>query len=390
MLVRKALATLGVILLWVTCSHASQLEADPHELYETARTHLRNGDLESAESLLARLRAMISNGSQWDPDGVFANQLLPPLLSKLKRMQAVTRQLDAFSERSLEELKPPEITDDASSLHRYTDWATSLIQRLRRERDRIVSTGLSDPQEQAALSRTTSYARTERLLEIDVLQKLADSTEDATLALHEGDPSIDPVLVRFRQLKLDLMRVMIERDRLEKQLNTSRPGDAAYLRALAALVTEGPLPARRGRKLRPADVSEMFGRHLDHELEAVRTLGHQTSTERDARREALGRYRRYNEVLTRAGLGTDQSRRIQDLTQAVEGCPVKDGATATSKASRWSHGLLTAALALVAAFSSWLAVARGRRLTSARNPQQPVGAVLEAPLPERDVRGNAA
>ena len=390
MIVRKALAGLGVILLWVTCSRASQLEADPHELYETARTHLRNGDLESAESLLARLHAMISHGSQWDPDGVFANQLLPPLQSKLKRMQAVSHQLDAFSDRALEDLKPPEITDDVSTLHSYTDWATSLIQRLRSERDRIISTGLSDPQEQAALSRTASYARTERLLEIDVLQKAADSTEDASLGLPEGDPRIDPVLVRFRQLKLDLMRVMIERDQLERQLNTSRSGDAVYLSALAALVTEGPLPARRSRKLRPAEVSELFGRHLDHELEAVRLLAVQTSAERDARREALGRYRRYNEVLTRAGLGTDQSRRIQALTQLVEGCPVKDEAIAMSPASRWSHALLTSALALIAAFSSWLAVARGRRLTSARSPEQRVGAVLEATLPERDVRGNAA
>jgi hypothetical protein len=388
--VRKALAGLGVILLCLTWSRASQMEADPHELFEAARTHLKNGDLESAESSLSRLRAMISHGSQWDPDGVFANQLLPPLQSRLKRMQAVSRQLDAFSEHALEDLNPPEITDDASTLHQYTDWATSLIQRLRNERDRIISTGLSDPQEQAALSRTTSYARTERLLEIDVLQKAADSTADTAPELPEGDPGIDPVLVRFRQLKLDLMRVMIERDQLERQLNTSRSGDAAYLSALAALVTEGPMPARRSRKLRPADVSELFGRHLDHEMEAVRLLAAQTSAERDARREALGRYRRYNEVLTRTGLGTDQRRRIQALTQVVEGCPVDDGAIATSPASRWSHGLLTSALAFIAAFSSWLAVARGRRLTSARNPEQPVGAVLEATLPERDVRGNAA
>ena len=390
MAVRKALALLGAILLCATCSHASQMEADPHELYEAARTHLRNGDLESAESLLARLRTMVTRGSQWDPDGVFANQLLPPLLSKLQRLQAVSRQLDAFSDRALNDLKPPEITEDASTLHRYTEWATSLIHQLRQERDRIITTGLPDPEEQAALSRTPSYARSERLLETDVLQSVADSAADGAFELRAGDPRIDPLLVRFRQLKLDLMRLVVERDRLERQVNTSRTGDDAYLRALTALVTEGSLPARRNGKIRPPDVSELFGQHLDRELNAARRLTAQTSAERDARREALERYRRYNEILTRAGLGKDQSRRIQALTQAVEGCPIQDGKLVTSPAARWSHGWITIVLALIAGFSSWLAVARGRRLSSIRKQDQHVDTLLETSLPERDVHGNAA
>lgn len=389
MLVRRLPACLAVFLLALTCLRGSTLEADPHELYEAARNHLRNGQLQSAEVLLTRLRNMVSRGSQWDPDGTFANELLPPLLARLRRMKSVSLQLDEFSDHALKELRPPEISGDDSALHRYTDWAASVVQRLRSERDQIISAGLSNPEEQAALTRTASYARTEQLLETDVLKIIADATAGRSVEPPAGDPNGDPVQVRFRQLKQDLVRIMIERDRLEQRVKTSRADDRVYLDALVALVTEGALPAPQ-RDIRPADVSELFGQHLDREMENARLLSAQTSLEREARLSALARYRRYNEILTRARLGADQSRRIQALAQVVDNCPVEDQRLATSSATKWSYGLLTGALALIAGFSLWLAVVRGRRLSSERMPVQPVGSVLETTLPERNVHGNAA
>jgi hypothetical protein len=74
----------------------------------------------------------------------------------------------------------------------------------------------------------------------------------------------------------------------------------------------------------------------------------------------------------------------------VENCPVQDQRLATSSATKWSYGLLTGALALIAGFSLRLAVVRGRRLSSERMPVQPVGSELETTLPERKVHGNAA
>jgi len=365
------------------------LEADPHELYEAARNHLRNGQLQSAEVLLTRLRNMVSRGSQWDPDGVFANELLPPLLGRLRRMKSVSLQLDEFSDRALKDLQPPEISGDDSALHRYADWAASVVQRLRSERDQIISAGLSNPEEQAALTRTASYARTEQLLETDVLKVIADASAGSAVEPPAEDPNDDPVQVRFRQLKQDLVRIMIERDQLQQRVKASRSDDKVYLDALVVLVTEGTLTAPQ-RNIRPADVSELFGQHLDREMETARLFSAQTSLERDARLSALARYRRYNEILTRARLGADQSRRIQTLAQMVENCPVQDQRLATSSATKWSYGLLTSALALIAGFSLWLAVVRGRQLSSARVPVQPISSDLETTLPERKVHGNAA
>jgi len=387
--VRKVPACLAVFLLALTCLRASTLEADPHELYEAARSQLRNGDLQSAEVLLTRLRNMVSRGSQWDPDGVFANELLPPLLGRLRRMKSVSRQLDEFSDRALKDLQPPEISGDDSAVHRYTDWAASVVQRLRSERDQIISAGLSNPEEQAALTRTASYARTEQLLETDVLKSIADASAGSIADPPAEDPNGDPVQVRFRQLKQDLLRIMIERDQLQQRVKASRSDDRVYLGALVALVTEG-VPQAPQRNIRPADVSEVFGQHLDREMERMRLLSAQTSLERDARLSALDRYRRYNGILTRARLGADQSRRIQALALVVENCPVEDQMLGTSSATKWSYGLLTGALALIAGFSLWLAVARGRRLSSERMPAQPVDSVLETRLPERKVHGNAA
>ena len=387
--VRRLPACLGVFLLAITCLRASPLEADPHELYEAARNHLRNGQLQSAEVLLTRLRNMVSRGSQWDPDGVFANELLPPLLGRLRRMKSVSLQLDEFSDRALKDLQPPEISGDDSALHRYADWAASVVQRLRSERDQIISAGLSNPEEQAALTRTASYARTEQLLETDVLKVIADASAGSAVEPPAEDPNDDPVQVRFRQLKQDLVRIMIERDQLQQRVKASRSDDKVYLDALVVLVTEGTLTAPQ-RNIRPADVSELFGQHLDREMETARLFSAQTSLERDARLSALARYRRYNEILTRARLGADQSRRIQTLAQMVENCPVQDQRLATSSATKWSYGLLTSALALIAGFSLWLAVVRGRQLSSARVPVQPISSDLETTLPERKVHGNAA
>jgi len=260
---------------------------------------------------------------------------------------------------------------------------------LRSERDQIISAGLSNPEEQAALTRTASYARTEQLLETDVLKSIADASAGSIADPPAEDPNGDPVQVRFRQLKQDLLRIMIERDQLQQRVKASRSDDRVYLGALVALVTEG-VPQAPQRNIRPADVSEVFGQHLDREMERMRLLSAQTSLERDARLSALDRYRRYNGILTRARLGADQSRRIQALALVVENCPVEDQMLGTSSATKWSYGLLTGALALIAGFSLWLAVARGRRLSSERMPAQPVDSVLETRLPERKVHGNAA
>ena len=390
MAVREAIAFLGILFLSVSPLHAARpVEADPHELYESARDHLKNGELGPAEQALSRLRTLVSRGSEWDPDGTFAHHLLPPLQARLKRMQAVTRELDAFSARALQGLKPPDAPDDLAPVQHLTQWAASVVQRLRRERDRIITEGLQDPEEQAALTLTASYARTERLLETDVMRSIVDSAGDEFRGLVSGDPRVDAVLVRFRQLKQDLMRIMAERNSLEQEVKKSRTIEQAQLAALAALVTEGNPGASAKNASDPLAVSDSFAQFLDQERAAVGRRSSQTTAQRDVSRAALERYRRYNDILSRSGIAADQSERIQALTRGVESLRVDDRVLSTSSIVAWALGMLSVALALIAGFAMRVAVSRGKQLSSAGS-KEPSRSWGPGRTVRRDIDGHAA
>src|SRR2546428_12243932 len=180
MIVRRTAVLAGALLLGVTCLRgASQVEADPHELYERAREYLADGELRGAASALSRLRTLIGKRPDWDPEGVFTKELLPPLQARLGRLQGIARKLDDFTVKALQDLQPPDIKKDISTVRDYTEWATSVIQRLRAERDQMIGAELSDPEERALLTHTEAYARTGRLVEIAVLPRMGDTARDA-------------------------------------------------------------------------------------------------------------------------------------------------------------------------------------------------------------------
>ena len=232
MIARRATLSLAVLSLAVTAGWAGQVQADPAELYERARAEMKQGDLERAASSASALRALMAEDPRWDPDGVYRQKLLPSLQSRLERLTEVTRNLDAFSARAGQGLKSPKTAADFPTVQEYTNWATSLIQHLRRERDQIVSAGAQDAEDRSCIARTASYVATERLLQTDLLKKASDAVGDEVLGLLSGDPRLETVLLRFRQLKLDLVRVMGERDALGARLRTSQEREEALRRSL--------------------------------------------------------------------------------------------------------------------------------------------------------------
>ncbi|HET6278788.1 MAG TPA: hypothetical protein VFG08_08395 [Candidatus Polarisedimenticolia bacterium] len=228
-------ALVACLLLAATCLRADeQLEADPHELLESAQERLSAGDLRGCAGEIGRLRALISRSPQWDPEGAFSNHLMPPVAAALARLQAAAGALDEFERRALRDLQPPDPGPDMDTVGDYSRWATSAIEGLRAERDGIIQAALSDPGERAILTRTESYARTERLLEIDVLMKMADTAGDEVVGLLSGDPDIESILVRFRQIKQKLILVAAERDNLQRQLGESEERSRTLREALAA------------------------------------------------------------------------------------------------------------------------------------------------------------
>lgn len=389
MIARRIAILAGVLLLGVTSQGASPVEVDPHELYDRTREYLADGELRGAATTLSRLRTLIAKRPDWDPEGVFANELLPPLQARLSRLQAVARGLDDFTVRALQDLQPPDIKKDISTVRDYTEWATSVIQRLRAERDQIIAGALADPEERAFLTHTESYERTEQLLEIDVLKRMADTAGDDILGLLAGDPELESVLVRFRQLKRDLMQIVAERDRLEADVKESREQNAAVLGVLAAVVTDdAPLAASPGGP-RPVSVADRFGRFLDGQAEALRRRSGVTPAERTGLRANLERYTLYNEMLHAAGLGQDQKGRIEALSNALEDLPAGGGILMARPVPGPAVLILIGALALAAGALGGFAMGRGRRIASLQSSTERRVAIAAAEAPSADVDSKA-
>jgi hypothetical protein len=309
---------------------SAPVEADAHELYEHARARLEAGHLDEAAAFLQRLQALLAARPEWDPDGTFAKDLVPPLQARLNRLVAAAAALDAFCDNALREVKPPDFKQDLSTVKDYTHWATAMVARLRSERDALIAQHLSRPEDMALLTRTESYARTERLLEVDLLAKISETAGDDILGLLSGDPRLESVLTRFRQLKRDLIQAADERDGLQTRLKEAEKRDRALLGVLGALLGEGAPAAA------PGAGGARLSRVLIARRQALRDRNGLTDTERALLEADIARFRLANRLLTASRLGSDQSDAIALLERTVAGLPRQaDGPSPGSAGRTW-------------------------------------------------------
>lgn len=312
----------GVLIAASAVLAGSSLEADPHELYDRARARLEAGHLDDAAALLQKLQALVAARPQWDPDGTFTRDLVPPLQARLVRLQAAAAALDAFRERALQEVRPPDFKQDLSTVKDYTRWATAEVARLRAERDALLAQRVPNPEDAALLMRTESYARTEQLLESDLLAKMSDAAGDDILGLLSGDPRLESVLTRFRQLKRDVIEASEERDRLQARLKESETRDAALLGVLEALL------GGETRTSEPLDAGARLARIVLARRDALGDRKGLSDTERALLDADLERFRRANRLIVAAGIGSDQRGAIVRLDRAVARLPREDAAAA--------------------------------------------------------------
>jgi hypothetical protein len=292
------------------------MEADPHELYERARTRLEAGQLDEAAALLQKLHALIAARPEWDPDGTFARDLAPPLQARLLRLQDAAAALDAFCDRALKDVRPPDFKQDLSTVKDYTHWATAEVARLRSERDALVAQHLPNPEDAVLFTRTESYARSERLLEVDLLAKMSDAAGDDVLGLLSGDPRLESVLTRFRQLKRDLIEASGERDRLQARLQESETRDRALVGVLDALLGDGA-----GTPSEPVNVGARLARAVLARRDALLHRKRLSDAERALFDADLARYRLANRLIVAAGLGSDQRVAVAKLERALAALP---------------------------------------------------------------------
>jgi hypothetical protein len=368
---------------------ASSIEADPHELYDRARARLEAGHLEEAAALLQKLQALVAARPEWDPDGTFTRDLVPPLQARLVRLEGAAAALDEFRDRALRDVQAPDFKQDLSTVKDYTHWATTEVARLRSERDALVAQRLPNPEDAALLMRTESYARTERLLEGDLLAKMSDAAGDDILGLLAGDPRLEAVLTRFRQLKRDLIEASEERDRLQARLLESESRDRALRAVLDAILADGvgtPAAPKKAGTADPETEAANAGARLSRVVLARRdALLHRrglTDTERSLVEADLGRFRLVNRLIVAAGLGSDQRGAIARLERTVAALPSEDPTVASATtpdkeaptaadstpASRgtgvgWSLGGILALLVAAALFA--VVLLGGRRVATA-------------------------
>jgi hypothetical protein len=250
-----------------------------------------------------------------------------------------------------------------STVKQYTHWATCVVQRLRTERDAIVETSVPDAEEKALLLQTASYARTERLLEQDVLAKMAEAAGDDILGLLAGNPELDSVLVRFRQLKQEVMKGVAENERLAQRLKESDARNERLLGVVADVVTEAAgAPAHGGKT---GSVDERFARFLDAEREGLRPPRALTSTERERIQGNLERHRKSNRALVAAGVISDQRARLEAIAKALAELPPAKEAAAAAPAAGWLRTMCIALLASGGGFILGRVVGRRRRPAAA-------------------------
>jgi hypothetical protein len=359
---RTTILAAALLLGSTTLRAGPAVEPDPNELYEQANARLAHGDLDGATAALAKLDGLISSRPDWDPSGMYSKELLPPVRARLSRLERACGRLDEFAGKAIQDLQPPDIRKDIATVHDYTEWTTVVVRRLREERNRIVEAALSRKEERALLTRTACYARTERLLEIDVPRKLAETAGDDALGLLDGNADLESVLVRFRQLKRDLMQAVGDKEALEKEMAKARQHGDKLLELLGDVVTDDAVRGTGAGGERAASVAERFPRFLDLEREELRGRSRVTPAEREMLRADLDRYRRYNRVLREAGIGQDQTGRIESLAAVVDGLPDDTSGGRPRLVSRWwGVALLIGALSLTTGVLGWREVARRRR-----------------------------
>jgi hypothetical protein len=352
---RAAACAVPWILGGVLSVGAGAAGPDPHQIYQITRQDLQRGDLEGAARNARKLRELITLHPEWDPDRVFARELLPPLAERLDHLRRAAAELEKFTRRALEAETPPSIAEDLDPARAYGDWAASTIDRLRAERDTLIRDALPAAEDQALLTRTESYAHSQALLDAEILRRMRQAAEKEVERIPEKR-RLQTMHDRLDQIKKGVIASAVERDRIGAEMKDLRAKVKAHESALIHLLADDAAPASSPTTA-DADIASFFGDQLDREIEAIRSQATRSHQESADLRKRLERYRLYNRVLTDAGLSVDQTERLDRLAEAMESpAPRK-----WSSASLSARPVLAFLVAAAIAFAWMIARHRGRR-----------------------------
>lgn len=386
-------ALLHILILPVHAGTRQIQTEDPYLLLEEINTHLEGGRIKAAGESLDHLKLLMAASPGWDPDDTFSQRIVPDLEQRIDRLQLAVDQFDRLYREDWAGTKIPDALLAGGDVRRYLSWSTDTVYRLRERRDTIVNE--LDPAEKALLYEAPAYGRIQTVLETGLVQRAHEFTREVVERIGKEDERVRALRTRLGNLKRDTVDLVSQREQLVQELDMSREKIEQYLDALSAMVTEGVGAPSDGTIPEAQQVDEVFFTLLNRRIEAMQAATTQSSAEKSARQEAVGRYRHYNRVLVRAGVVNDQEPSIATLEQLVTGLAVSDSAeTASGKATAGlSKGWILMGSGLLLAFALSLIWVRTRRSSHQNGPAPHDGPVdllisdrVISPVPDKESR----
>jgi hypothetical protein len=374
-LVMFIFALLHVLILPVQAGTGQMQAEDPYLLLEEINSHLEGGLIKAAGESLDHLKLLMAASPGWDPDGTFSQRLVPDLEHRIGRLRLASDQLDKLYREDWANTKIPDTLLAGGDVRRYLNWSTDTVYRLRERRDTIVNE--LGPVEKASLYEASAYDRIQTVLETGLVQRAHEFTREVVKRIGKEDERVRALRTRLENLKRDTVDLVAQREQLVQELDMSREKIEQYLNALSAMVTEGVGAPSDGTIPEAQQVDEVFFTLLNRRIEVMQAATTQSSAEKEARQEAVGRYRYYNRVLVRAGLVNDQEPSIATLEDLVTDLSVSDSTeTAPSEAMAYSSkGWLFMGGGLLLAFATSLIWVKRRRPSNQNGPAPPDGPV---------------
>lgn len=295
---------------------------DPQSLLIEARQVLQRGDIARARSAVAAIREMLESDARWDPDGSFAEQLLPDLDARIARMRTAIEELEALPGRLRGRNATPasaaDPADPESDLERGKLRSSWVLDEL----DRIVSTIPAGP-ERGALLQSDSYALAADLVGREVLPEMTDAVRTRFGVLGRGDERVRALKTRMGSLKRRVIDGSVERERLEQQLTATRENQDAYRQVLIEFIGDDPETAKQLASRGLQGIGVALARRIRDVWIEVRKLERQAPSNQVLLLREIECLRLAN-VASVADGSRDLGARIDALAVAVENLPVTE------------------------------------------------------------------
>ncbi len=320
--VPKWAAALALLAALAPRAGAARTADDPHSLAAEAHDRLGRGDVDGAESSIARLRGLLASDPLWDPDGVFASRLLPDLEAGVARLRAAARDLDSLPARMDEKHALPPRTEGSGDVDAYVTWGRTVAAWIRAELERIEGSVAEGP-ERGALLQSRSHEGAARLLESRVLPAIQDVLAATAVDRLPADERIQALKSRLESIKREMVASSVERQSLKAELAGAMDELSVLRRRLIEFIGYEPAGPEDSEAEGQPELGAALSARLRSRMSEMRSLEKQTMLERMHRLEELERFRLAN-VLSVFDGARDLSGGIVALAAAIENVPVSE------------------------------------------------------------------